>query len=256
MKLYIFFSVLVYSCIVNAQQKQSIKDTLKVKASANISGFWQSGNVDTFIFNAKSKTDVDLSKSTHFFNKNAYTYMEFGKNKAASNILSLNFLSFRTTKKVQPILLSFISTNYQRDIDVRYLLGGGVSSKLVQTKSFKLISSLTSEYENTNFEQANFNYTDYNDSRRFQTWRSTLWLQTSLKLLDNKIKLNTESYFQPSLLDTKNYRWKTNFDIQFPIYNFLSFSVNYTYTFESVIIATQKQQDQFLTFGLNFKNYN
>jgi hypothetical protein len=74
-------------------------------------------------------------------------------------------------------------------------------------------------------------------------------------LFKNKIILNNESYFQPSLEKGNNFPWQTNVGVELPVLKFLNFKINYRHTFESVMIENQKQEDKFLIFGFILKSY-
>jgi hypothetical protein len=64
-----------------------------------------------------------------------------------------------------------------------------------------------------------------------------------------------ESYYQPSLEYSNNYRWRVDLKLELPIWEFLNFNINYLRTFESVVIENQKQRDEFLTFGFTVKSF-
>jgi hypothetical protein len=64
-----------------------------------------------------------------------------------------------------------------------------------------------------------------------------------------------ESYVQPSLQENSNYRWQADIGLEFPVFKFLSFKINYLHTFESLVMQNQKQQDQFLTLGFTLKSF-
>ena len=64
-----------------------------------------------------------------------------------------------------------------------------------------------------------------------------------------------ESFFQPSLEESDNYRWRADVSLEFPLWKFLNFKINYLDTFESLVIQGQKQDDSVLTFGFKLKNY-
>ena len=115
--------------------------------------------------------------------------------------------------------------------------------------------SLTSEYEQTNFKRAEFNLVEYNNSKSVNTFRSTLWLNGKYNLFKNKMILTHEMYFQPSLEESDNFRWRADVAIEFPVWKFLNFKINYLRTYESIVIAGQQQEDEFLTFGFTLKNY-
>lgn len=247
--------VLFILCPVFVLAQINESDSLKVKADLSVTGFWQGGNVETVIFRAKSGISVKPWNKWVFKTQNSYVYQEFGKEKADEDILSLNFLYFNPERKFYPLALGFISTNFRREIDLRYLVGGGVTYQVLQHKKHWLKLSLTSEYEYTNFNTTNFNYTQYNNDSAIKTLRATLWVNGKYHLFKNKVILSHESYIQPSLRYSNNYRWQADIGVEFPIWKFLNFKVNYLHTFESIVIESQKQEDNFLTFGLTLKSY-
>lgn len=230
-------------------------DTLNFKARLSLTGFFQRGNVETIIFRAASDISFKPFKNAVFKTKNSYVYQEFGKVKADEDILSLNFLYLKPERKIYPLVLGFISTNFRREIKLRYLFGAGFTFQLYQKEKNWLKLSLTSEYENTNFKKANFNFVDYNGDETINTMRGTIWMNGKYHLFKNKLVLTHESYFQPSLEQKDNYRWQADFGLELPVWDFLNFKINYLHTFESIVIAGQKQEDRFLTFGLTLKNY-
>lgn len=239
--------------LINAQINES--DTLNLKANLSLTGFWQSGNVETLIFRAKSEVSVRPWKKWVFKTSNSYVYQEFGKEKADEDILSLNFLYFNPEKPVYPLLLGFISTNFRRKIDLRSLVGAGVTFQVWKKEKSWLKFSLSSEYEQTNFNQVIFNKSEYDGSNSIDTFRATLWINGKYHLFKGKVILGHESYFQPSLERSNNFRWRSDVSLELPIWKFLSFKTNYLNTFESIVIENQKQEDRFLTFGLTLKSY-
>lgn len=85
--------------------------------------------------------------------------------------------------------------------------------------------------------------------------RSTIWLNGKYSLFNNKMILNHESYFQPSLEEGNNYRWQADIGLEFPVWKYVNFKVNYRHTFESIVVVNQQQQDRFLTAGFTLKSY-
>lgn len=249
----VFYCFLFLPMFISAQINES--DSLNFKANLSLTGFWQSGNVETLIFRAKSEVSFKPWKKWVFKTRNSYVYQAFDKDKADEDILSLNFLYLNPDRKIYPLVLGFVSTNFRREIDLRYLFGGGVTFQVLNKKKNWLKFSLTGEYEHTNFNQTNFNRSEYNGNEIIDTFRATLWVNGKYHVFKNKVILSHESYFQPSLEDGKNYRWQADLGIELPIWRFLNFKVNYLHTFESLVIEDQDQQDTFLTFGLTLKSY-
>jgi len=230
-------------------------DSLKLKADLSLTGFWQGGNVETLIFRAKSGITYKPWKKWVVKTQNSYVYQEFGREKADADFLSLNFLYFNPDKKFYPQLLGFLSTNFRREISSRSLLGGGVTYQAYKKKKNWLKLSLTTEYEQTNFDNTDFNINEYDGNNEIDTFRATLWLNGKYYLFKDKLILTHESYYQPSLEEGNNYRWQADFGIELPIWKFLNFKINYLHTFESIVVADQKREDQFLTFGFTVKSY-
>ena len=230
-------------------------DTLKLKAKLSVTGFWQGGNVETIIFRAQSDLSFKPWDNWVFKTENSYVYQEFGKQKADEDILSLNFLYLNPDRKIYPLVLGFFSTNFRRRIDSRYIFGAGASFQIFQKQKNWLKFSLTSEYERTNFNQANYTRTKYNGENSINTWRGTLWVSGKYHLIKNKLIATHQSYFQPSIIDGDNYRWRADLGLEMPLLKYVNFKINYLHTFESIVIKDQKQEDKFLTFGFTVKSF-
>ncbi|MCA0132315.1 DUF481 domain-containing protein [Winogradskyella alexanderae] len=249
----ILFSFLFVPIIVFGQLKE--KDSLKINADLSLTGFLQAGNVETVIFRATSNFSFKPWKKALFETNNSYVYQEFGKQKADEDILSLNFLRFTPERTISPLVLGFVSTNFRREIDIRYIFGAGATFNIFKEKKNFLKFALTFEYENTDFKKTVFNQSQYNGNASINTWRGTLWVKGEYHMFKNKMIFSHESYFQPSLEESDNYRWRADFSLEFPIWKFLSFKINYLDTFESVVIQDQKQDDSVISFGFKIKNY-
>ena len=249
----VLFVFLILPLIVSSQINES--DTLKLKANLSLTGLWQGGNVETVIFRAKSEPSVKPWKKWIFKTRNSYTYQEFGKEKADEDILSLNFLYLNPDRKIYPFVLGFVSTNFRREIDLRSLFGAGVSFQIYSKEKDWLKFSLSSEYEQTEFSQSNFNVLEYNNNQSINTFRTTVWINGKYYLFKNKVIFTHESYFQPSLEKSNNYRWQADLALELPVWKFLNFKINYLHTFESIVIENQKGEDKFLTFGFTLKSY-
>ncbi len=251
--LFLFQFVITLPSNLFAQINES--DSLDFQGDLTLSGFQQKGNVQTLIFRASSNTSIKFEDHWVFKTQNSYVYQEFGNTKADEDILSLNFLYLNPHKKVYPLALAFISTNFRRDIDVRYLLGVGASAQVLESDKSWLKFSISTEYERTNFGTQTFNRSEYDGESSINTWRGTLWVSGTYTVLENKMVLKHESYYQPSLLESNNFRWRADLGVEFPIWRYLNISFNYLQTFESIVKQGQSRRDQFLTLGLTLKSY-
>ena len=246
----IFF---VFPLLLHAQINES--DTVKLQASLAVTGLYQSGNVETKIFRTKTEFSYKPFDNWVFKNQNSYVYQEFGLAKADEDILSLNFLYFNTDKKVYPFVLGFVSTNFRREINLRTLTGAGATFVVIDKEKKWLKLSVSSEYEYTRFDKTNFNLASYSGETSIETVRGTLWANGKYSVLKDKMILTHQSYYQPSLIKSDNYRWQADLGLEFPVWKYINFKVDYRQTFESVVIENQKQEDRFLTFGLVIKNF-
>lgn len=247
----LFFS---WSFVTQAQINES--DTLSFKANLSLTGFYQGGNVETFIFRAKSDLSIKPLRQWVFKTQNSYVYQEFGKVKADEDILSLNFIYFNPERKIYPLALGFFSTNFRREIAIRYLTGGGITFQLLEKKKDWLKVALSSEYESTLFNLSDFNQDEYDGSDRINTYRGTIWVNGKYHLFKKKMIVTHEVYYQPSLEKSNNYRWQADVGLEFPIWKYLNFKINYIHTYESIVVANQQEEDTFLTFGFTIKSYD
>lgn len=230
-------------------------DTLKTKASLSMTGFYQQGNVETVIFRAQSELSFHPWKRSIFKTNNSYVYQEFGNQKADEDILSRNFLYLYPDKKVHPLVLGFVSTNFRRKIDLRYLVGAGVTFQILSKKHHWLKLSVTSEVEQTDFATAVFNRSQYDGTKSINTIRGTLWVSGKYHLVTDRVIISHESYVQPSLEKRNNFRWRADIGLEMPVWKFLNFRINYLQSYESIVIENDKQQDKILTFGFTLKSY-
>ena len=249
----VFYCLLFVPALFFGQINESYTLNLKVKLS--LTGFWQGGNVQTLILRAKTDVSFKPWKKWVFKTQNSYVYQEFGKQKADEDFLSINFLYLNPQKKLYPLLLGFVSTNFRREIAIRYLVGAGITYQILNSKKNWLKISLTSEFEHTNFTNSGFNLAEYNGQSIINTARGTIWVNGKYHLFKKKIIITHESYIQPSLEQNNNYRWRADVGLELPVWKYLNFKINYLHTFESLVIANQKQQDKFLSFGFTLKSF-
>ncbi len=248
-----FYCCLFLPILLSAQMNES--DTLNLKARLALTGFYQGGNVETLIFRVKSDFSFKPLKQWVFKTQNSYVYQAFGREKADEDFLSLNFLYFNPTRRIYPLLLSFASTNFRREIDLRYLFGAGITYQVLKEKDNWLKLSISSEYEHTDFGKRNFSVAAYDGNNVINTFRATVWVNGKYHLFKKKVIVNHEFYAQPSLEESNNFRWQADLGLELPLWKFLNFKINYLHTFESIVIETQKQEDNILTFGFTLKSY-
>ena len=249
----LLFWFLLFPLSLWAQTNET--DSLKLKAEVSLTGFWQTGNVNTVIFRTKADLTYKAHENWVFETKNSYLYQEFGKVKADEDILSLNFLSYKPQNRFFPLMIGIISSNFRREIAVRYIVGAGATFKAIEKDEDYLKFSMSFEYENTNFRKNDFNFDGYNGMSSINTVRNTIWLSGKTGLFKRKVITSLEAYFQPSVEDRNNFRWQADLSFELPISKRINFKVNYLHTYERIVIEGQEQEDRFLTFGLKWQSY-
>ena len=231
------------------------KDSLIWKANLDVTGFLQSGNVDAWIFRSVLDVEVKPTKALVYRTKNSYLYQAFGKEKADQDLLSLNFLNIAPEGRFSPLLLGFFSSNFRRQIDLRYLVGAGVTYQAYKKDKNFLKMALSSEYERTNFNTRDFNVSEYDGQETIETVRMTFWANGKYYLLDDQLVFRHESFFQPSVESGDNFRWQVDVGLEVPLKKYLSFRFSYLLTHESIVVEGQDREDRFLSFGVSLKNF-
>ena len=125
--------VVLFPAVLIAQINES--DTVRFKANLSLTGAWQEGNAEVLIFRGKAEVVVSPTRAIVFKTQNAYLYQEFFKRKADEDIYSRNLLYYRPDRRFYPFLLGYLTTNFRRKVDLRYLAGGGMTWQMVRKKT-------------------------------------------------------------------------------------------------------------------------
>ncbi len=227
-------------------------DTLLLQHATALTGSLQTGNIEAAAL--RLKADFSLAPSPVWAVKmqHSYRYQEFFERKADSDFYSRNFLYGWQHRRVYPFALAFVSTNFRRKIDFRYFAGIGATWQLVRQSSHTVKTALSGVYESTRFDARLFNYSEYDGSEKIETWRATFWLFGKHALLNKHLRLYYEAFVQPSLESGNNFRWQTELGLEWPFWKGLSFTANYVFTHENIVVSNVKQDDGLLTFGIAY----
>ncbi len=228
-------------------------DTILLQTRLSLSGNWQEGNVEMLAFRGKLDMSVSLAKKIVFKSQNSYLYQEFFKRKADEDIFSRNFLYLNPKAKVYPFTIAFLSTNFRREIDLRYFVGIGFTWQVVRHQKHLLKVALSGVYEKTDFTKATFNESQYNGIQSIRTWRATFWLFGRHQIAYKRLIFHYDFYAQPSLEQRNNLRWQTEAGLDIPLWQGLNFTSNFIYTYESIVIEKQKNKDSIFTVGFSYQ---
>jgi hypothetical protein len=179
-------------------------------------------------------------------------YQAFYSKKADNDIFSRNYLYFSPHRKVYPFAIAYVSTNFRRKIDLRYFAGAGATVQLVNSASVVLKCSASAVYESTRFGAMVFNYSEYDGSEKIELWRGTLYAGGWTYLLNRRIRLLYDAFWQPAFENRHNYRSQFDVGVDVPVWKGLYFNALYTYAHENVVVQQVLPNDRILTFGLGY----
>ena len=226
-------------------------DTLKYQLRATLTGNFQSGNVNLTVVRSK----LDFTFSPHrdwvFKTQNSSLYQSFAA-KADNDIFSRNYLYFKAKNTIYPFGIAYISTNYRRKIDSRFFVGAGATWRIVKNENTSLKLSAGTVYESTRFNGSDFNFAEYKGSNEINVWRGTFYSSFSSFILEKRLRIFYEAFWQPAFDNRNNYRTEVDFGLEFPVYKGLSFNVLYGFSHENVVTLKEKQDDRILTFGVGY----
>jgi hypothetical protein len=246
----IAFTLLVVTCNVKAQINES--DTAKFQLRVNVTGNYQQGNVEVLALKSRIDFSYKPIKNFLFKSQNNSLYQKFYGVEADNDIFSRNFLYYKPTNKVYPFAIGYVSTNYRRKIDTRYFVGVGATYQALNKKTQSIKLSASAVYEESKFNGMLFNNNKYNGNNKIAVWRSTLYMGGWHYLVDKRLRLYYDAFWQPAFEDGNNYRTQVDVGLDFPVWKGLSLNMLYTYTHENVVIEKIKQDDKILTFGLAY----
>jgi hypothetical protein len=230
-------------------------DTAKYQIRASLTGNYQKGNVDLLVLRSRFDFLFSPNRNWVFKSQNNSLYQAFYDKKADNDVFSRNYLYFKPQNTFYPYIISFVSGNFRRKIDLRYFIGLGETWQVVNNKNHILKLSASAVYEGTNFSEKSYNFLEYNGNDNIKLWRATLYMAGWHYLFQKKVRFYYDAYWQPAFANKNNYRTQYDIGVDFPIWHGLSFNALYTYTHENVVIQKVKTDDKILSFGLayNFK---
>ena len=221
----------------------------------SLTGNYQAGNVE--FLNIRSRLEVLYApqKNWVFKSQNSSLYQAFYDKKADNDVFSRNYLYFRPQARFYPYLISFVSANYRRKIDLRYFVGLGETWQVINEKNHILKLSISAVYEATNFSESNYNFAAFNGNKTIALWRGTAYIAGWHYLSERRLRVFYDAFWQPAFNDRNNYRTQYDVGVDFSIWKGLSFNALFTYTHEQLVVQKIKPDDRVLSFGLayNFK---
>jgi hypothetical protein len=248
-----FFSV-VFLLLVWADLSAQINesDTVKLQVRTSLTGNYQQGNVNVLAIRGKIDFTFSPVKDIVFKSQNSSLYQEFSSKKADNDLFSRNYFYYKPQNRIYPFAIAYISTNYRRKIYTRMFAGAGATWQVLNKIWHVIKLSASAVYEANTFNANSYNYAEYNGNNKINLWRGTLFMGGWNYLLNKRLRLYYDGYWQPAFNNKNNYRTQFDIGVDFPVWKGLSFTALYTFTHENVTIINVRQEDKILSFGIAY----
>ncbi|QNF34204.1 DUF481 domain-containing protein [Adhaeribacter swui] len=154
------------------------------------------------------------------------------------------FVDVFKKRKVYVFGLGTIERSNLRGIDLRQLAGAGVGFRLIQNSRHDVSLTNAVIYESTNFEER----------PTVTIIRNSARLKGKHSFLNDRIRINHITFYQPALNNFSNVRWSTLISLELPINRWVSMRGSFENSYESVVETTRQRNDTRFTFGISVGN--
>ena len=228
-------------------------DTVSFQLNSRIGGVLQTGNVEFYRLVASLEASARLGQEALVIKtQNDYLFQKFVKNKADESIHSMNFIYYQPDRRLYPYFVGLYSMNFRRDIDYRLFGGLGASYQIIVQPLHNLKISTNLLYESTGYAVADFNEAGFNGSPRISTWMNSLYMSGYHQIIQRKIGVFHEGYFQYSLTERDLWRLHFVLGLNFNLVKGLAVSTRLNYTYENIIAQGNQQEDLLWTWGVSY----
>ena len=239
----------------NTHAQLTENDTLRFGYKAATTGSWITGNVERLLIN----TSVDIShvgKHIGLKTSNTYTYGTIFNHETENDFFSRNFIYLSPSKKIYPYLMWWMQNSRRQRIEFRNQVGIGLSYSLLRSAHHTLKVSGTITREETRYQGTSFFIAPENlEGNEVNNWRATMRIIGQHPVFNKKLKISYESWYQPALNDSENWRYYLHAALDFPVARYVSLRATINYTHDNIVLTAIKRDDKFVTFGLTFGNY-
>lgn len=247
----VLLATLLYNSIAFSQLNES--DTTGFQFRAGSSGTWQSGNVDLLVIRSRLELVSNGKKNLVFKSQFNNLHQEFGHKKADNDLYSRNFLYFQPRSPYYPFIMTFIQSNFRRNIDIRWFAGTGGTFQALRKPNSNLKISASLVREVTRFNDDAYNQRYYDGNKNISVWRGTIYLAGLHRLLGNKMKIFYNGNWQPAFDEVPNNRVQLDIGMEISVWQGLNLQFEYLYNYEQVVARRIKEVDRILTFGINYQ---
>ncbi|MEQ9118993.1 DUF481 domain-containing protein [Fulvivirga sp.] len=262
LKQYSFFTLMTYQVknyililcsfflAVGANAQINESDTTKFQLQWLSGGSYQTGNVELLRINNQFDLTFKTTSNLVFKSQNNHLFQEIVSKKADNDLMSKNYLYYQPQRRLYPYAVTFIATNYRRDLDFRVFYGLGTTFQLLQQQRHTVKFSANLLYENSRYANEFFNYSDFNGRNQIKATWSTVYLSGYHYFSESLFRWIYEIYYQQSLKNQINYRFHVLTGMDFKVVKGLSVQSRIIYSLENVVAITNKEEDMLWTWGI------
>jgi hypothetical protein len=241
--------------VTNAYSQLTERDTLQFGYKISSTGSWITGNVERLIIS----NTLDLShlgKKVGIKSSNSYIYGTIFKNETENDVFSRNFFYLNPRKRAYPYVMAWFQHSQRQQIQFRHQVGIGATYTLIDKMNHLLKISATITREQTRYNGTSFWIEPENlTNNEITNYRATTRLLGSHTLLEKRLKILYETWYQPAFDDRTNWRYLLNAGVELPISKHISFRSTLLYTHENTVLTNIKRDDKIVVFGLSISNY-
>jgi hypothetical protein len=197
-----------------------------------------------------------LGKAIGIKSSNSYIYGTIFKNETENDLFSRNFIYLHPRKRVYPYAMLWLQHSQRQQIQFRYQAGVGLTCTIINNQTHLVKASATLSKENTRYNGTSFAVEPENlTGNEVENYRATVRLFGHHSVFENKLKLQYETWYQPTFGDAENWRYQLNASVEVPLSKLISFRSSLIYAHENIVLSSIKRDDKILTFGLTLSNF-
>lgn len=251
MRLIAFF--LMAGCMHTfAHAQLSEVDTLRWQYRFTATGNWSRGNVEQFIGLGTAEV-AHVQERWGFKSALNYQYGTFFYWQTLGEGIWRNFLYLDPRARLYPYLMLWYQESYQRGIEDRTQVGPGMTYVLLRKKAQVLKLSVTGTYEISTFRTASYRERADLSDVVLETWRITGRLYGEHRVFDGMLRLQYETWVQPSLTDGENLRAHLEGALSVPLKKGFALRQAVNWSYESVVQQRNAYEDLLWTFGISYQ---
>lgn len=227
-------------------------DTLRWQYRITASGNWSRGNVEQFMLLGTAEV-AHVKEHWGFKSALSYQYGTFFYRQTLGEGIWRNFLYLNPRARLYPYVMLWYQQSEQRGLNDRVQAGPGLTFVALRQKSHLLKLSATLTYESSTFRTASFKERPDIADPLIETTRITGRLYGEHRLLDGAVRLQYETWVQPSLNDNENLRALVDASLNIPLKKGFALRQAVRWSYESVVQRPYSYEDLLWTFGISYQ---